>query len=70
MSKMDKDNDEEITSDELLTYFNSLEENECQLESPFYEIKVLDPLRELARRTFERRSKEVHYGKHGMLLAE
>lgn len=68
MSKMDKDDDEEITSAELLAYFHAIEHNECQLESPFFEVKVLDPLRELANRTFDRRTKDVQYGKHGMLL--
>jgi hypothetical protein len=70
MAKIDKDDDEEITKDELLTYFLSIEENECALESPFFEIKVLDPLRELGDRTFARRSKEAKYGLHGMILAD
>jgi|EP01043_Picozoa_sp_COSAG02_P008393 hypothetical protein len=68
LAKMDKDDDEEITSAELLEYFKSIEENECQLESPFFEVKVLDPLRELGTRTFNRQSKHIEYGKHGMLL--
>lgn len=68
MAEIDKDDDEEITAAELLAYFHSIEHNECQLESPFFEVKVLDPLRELAKRTFDRKSKEVQYGKHGMLL--
>ena len=56
MAVMDKDDDEEVSPDELMLYFDGMAVNECQLESPEFEIKVLDPLRELGKRTFDRLS--------------
>ena len=61
MAVMDKDDDEEVSPDELMLYFDGMAVNECQLESPEFEIKVLDPLRELGKRTFDRRTKKAEW---------